>query len=1633
MKKIFAVLGLLLIFWNQASAQYGNEWINFSQPYFKIPVAQDGMYKLTYTDLQTAGFPVGSVDPQTLQLFHRGVEHAIYVAGEGDGQLGSADFIEFYGQRNDGTRDAELYKPASLQPNPYYNLYSDTTAYFLTYGAQAGKRMVFFAEANSGQPAETFQFDEKLMVLADQFSNGVVHGADIQMTYFDQGEGWTSNWVGPNQIRSYTITNVLNGEPTGGKPQLEILLQGAIDNAHLAEIYIGNAQRFVTTVPFYGYETYKLTQEIEWSDIAADGSLTVSVKPVASNDYLGISYIKLRYPQQFNAGASEKTMTLSGNAGNKSYITLQNPVVGMQLFDITDPSSLVMIGTSLSSTLNAIIPNTASPRKIFASAVTRTPALYPVTFRGIDPSAHDYIIISHPMLRKPALGYSDPVKAYAEYRASAAGGGFDTLVMNVQDVYNQFNYGELSPLAIINFMKYLAATKLPRYLFIVGKGLNVAYNYNRYPNLYLPYRDLIPSAGSPDADAYYTAGLSGTTYEPAVPTGRITAMTSSEVVAYLNKVIEKEALPFNELWRKNLLHLSGGIEEGEPERFKSYVQDFEAVAKGYYLGGKVASIAKRSRDVQLINIADEVNNGLDLVTFFGHASANTLDFDIGYVTDPVMGYHNEGKYPMMLMHGCNAGAFFQNQALFGEDWILAPKRGAVGFIAHSFYGLEDNLKRYGDAFYNVAFGDSSYIWKGIGDIHKETARRYMLAAAATPSNITQVQQMMLLGDPAVPLFGARKPDLEINNNNVSFESFDGGSITALTDSFALKIVVRNFGQAKPDTVRIEVERVFNDNSTEVYDSIVMPVLYSDTLRLVIRKGRQGGGGNNVFNIIVDADHIIDELSESNNTASRSFFIPLNGTKNLFPHDFAIVHDQTVNLSWQTTDALSGERSFTLEVDTVNTFDSPYKKSFTVSGKVLARHSISLLADDTLAYYWRTRLADPLPGENAGWEETSFTYVQNGPEGWAQVHFPQYLKNAADGLVKDAALRKLNYQETVTDIVVKTFGADNPAANYDVSVKIGGAEYNLYTQSFGGYGCRDNSINLMAFDRRSTTPYIGIPFKWYNQAGRACGREPWSINNFQPAEMITGNGDDIQAYVDNIPAGDSVLIFSIGNAGYSAWPAAAKVKLGELGISVAQLDALQPGEPVVIFGRKGLAPGAADIFRASGSSATEQLDVSRTITGRYTSGSMQSVRIGPAMAWDSFHEKVNAQEVQDDVRFDIFGVDLEGAEELLYDNVVTSQDLSDVSAEMYPYVKVIIHTADDINLTSPQLQNWFVLYTPVPEGLITLQGTSGQLLTEGETWKGDYGFITIGEKSFTDSLTVRYETFNHDKGGLETTHFRIKAPAPGDTTKFSINVNTSGRTGLNDIDVFVNPHVLPEQYYDNNVLALVDYLNVQSDFFNPVLDVSIDGRHVVNGDFVSPDPVVMVRLWDESKSLKKTDTEGMRLFLTYPCDEDDCTPQLVELDSEEIKWFAATDTSDFRIEFRPATLPEGMYTLRVEAADARGNSSGADPYEVDFVVKQETTVAVLPPYPNPFRTEVYFTVVLSGSVLPGQLSMQIVDVTGKQIHTFTPDNIHIGTNALVWDGTDDTGNVVPKGVYIYKLFFTVGDQKVQKNGKVVLMR
>ncbi|MCW5912932.1 MAG: hypothetical protein KIT62_17815, partial [Cyclobacteriaceae bacterium] len=772
-------------------------------------------------------------------------------------------------------------------------------------------------------------------------------------------------------------------------------------------------------------------------------------------------------------------------------------------------------------------------------------------------------------------------------------------------------------------------------------------------------------------------------------------------------------------------------------------------------------------------------------------------------------------------------------------------------------------------------------------------------------------------------------------------------------------------------------------------------------------------------------------NEDNNEAQLESFIATSTTLNLFPKAFALVGQPQVKLVWQSTNLRSESREYEVEIDSVRSFDSSYKISRTVSGRVLAETLINLPPADSTAYYWRTRFKAPQAGESNEWVTSSFSFVRDSEEGWGQIRPQQVIDNSFLNMIAPSGSLPFLFEEIKTQVSVTTFGSESPLPYTDASFKINGAEYNTATL---GQPCRDHSFNLVAFDKTTAIPYAALPFNF--QDPRTCGREPQVINSFLANEFYTGNDDDLVAFVNAMTESDSVVMFGIHNFSLSAMPAEAKAALTQLGISMADLNSHLPGEPLVIFGKKGAPAGSAKIVRSQLSPVTEQLiSVSGTITGKETSGIMKSTLIGPAVSWKKIMRAAALVDAGDLFSVDVYGVTHSGVEVPAADAVTSEYDLSEISATDYPYLRLVYYTQDEINQTPAPWKHWLVLYEVPAEGLLVYQDADDfKELQEGEGWSAAFGFTNISEKSFTGSLPVSVDIINSQTQQRETQTIQIHAPLPGETTSFEVTSPTTGKSGNNTLNIAVNNKIVPEAYYENNFMSLVDYLRVKDDQTPPILNVWFDGRQLRNDDFVSATPVILIELQDENKFLFKTDTLGFTLLLGNNCNAPSCTFKRIAFSSPEVTWQPATATTPFRIEYRPV-LEDGLYELSVQGADAKGNLAGSTPYRVSFRVESASSLQWKGVYPNPSQGRFAFQFVLTGE-LPTEFQLEIFSSQGVRLRHFGLSSLlqfHVGTNELVWNGTDASGGLLAPGVYYYNLQLGAPGHAIRERGKIVLIR
>lgn len=1637
MKRIFTALFLLiagLATGNvQAQQVYGNEWIDYSKTYYKLQVVETGIYKLDYTYLSNLGLQ--NVNPQHLQLFRRGKEVAIYVAGEQDGRLDAQDFVEFYGERNDGALDKELYKDPSHQVHQLSSIYTDTAAYFLTVNPAGGnKRMRELNPSVDGKSPEPYHLQKALLVRTETQQLGSNAGS-ARLPWMDEGEGYFS--AARTTAQNFDITGVTNVEATGPQPQLSVATVGPTSKLNRVDINLVNSTtRNLLTANYAPFSFSRHHVAIAFSDLnISQSKLTVQLQPQDAGGGAGsiaLAYAMLTFPQKGVYSGKSMFIYTDSTRSSSPYFEFTGAAETVYAYDVTDQQQIIRtIGRTIGTKRGFAFNTGSAEHKILlantAQALVPVGSTKKINFRNIRPESADYLVISNRLLMQVAGDGALPApEAYAAYRASAAGGGYNTLLVFTDELVNQFHYGEHSGNAIRRFADYMYEPSRQKFLFIIGKGYEV--RYLTYKSAASRVRDLVPTGLGvhPASDLLFSTDYRNGNLQPRFATGRLSVTTAAEVMAYLDKVKTHEALKDGLPWRKNVLHLGGGKTQSEIKSITDYIKSYTSIIEGPLLG---ASVEERTRQnlsdvTETLDVSKEINDGISLLTFFGHSAPGTTDLDIGKVTSPFSKYNNEGKYPVMLMNGCNAGNCFASATpSFGEDWLSASKKGALALVAHVEAGIPTYLNLYTTYFYRAGFQREDFYGKTLGEVQLETIRN----VGQTISNdlaVTMNLEMVLQGDPAIKLYNPSKPDYTFTGNKLVVTDATGEVATAESSKLTLKVDVGNLGKAIETEVEVRVKRTLADNKTVLEETLLVePIIRGRELLLEINNTGMAAAGLNAFEITLDSGRNIDELNEDNNTFQYSYFIPATGLAALAPAPYGIVGDKRVKLVTQASGAAEKQKVY-FELDTTAHFNSSSKLKALVDNATVSVWEVDLPAalPDSTVYFWRARFNEFAENEDTVWVQSSFRYIPQAQNGWSQSHKQQFAEAVTDGF--EAVTEEgdaWNYNPVRRFVSLKTRGGNLRFVEEPYGVYLDGAQQMSY---FCGnpQGSSASRIFFMVFDPITLEPV--------SQVGSftACSFRPvFDTGNLSTAS----NQAKIAALINSVPAGYYVALMGMNNVPFTTLPEEAKAAIRSLGSSL--INNLKTGEPFALVGIKGGAAGTAQEVTAIADSevpaANQDIHLEGIITSRKAAGTITSTVIGPALKWASLHHNIEKYESGEDVyKLSLIGISALGDEVVLQEEVTEKVfDISHIDAAEYPSLRLSAYLQDETARTAPQLKQWFILYEGVPEGIVRpdLVKASSEELTQ-QANRGSVtlpmAFQNVSSTAFSDSLTV--EVTLTGNGIQETTNsFKIKPVAANETVFFNYTFPTQALDGEYKLSLYVNPRILPEQEYFNNVYEVS--FNVQSKL-HPIMDVAFDGVHILDGDLVSPSPLISVTVKDENKHVFLQDPSNMTLILKTPTEDG---REIELMNNPEVIYTPATDKNDFKLEYKPQQLENGTHLLEVRAKDAAGKESGAVPYRITFNVENESSITNFYPFPNPFSTKTNFIFTLAGSKVPDNLKIQILTISGKVVKEIMKEELgplRIGNNKTeyAWDGTDMYGDRLANGVYLYRVLIDNGGEEMR---------
>ena len=663
-----------------------------STPALKMEVAEDGLYRLTYTDLRDAGFPLDSLDPRDLRIQNRGREIPIYVAGEEDGVFDTTDYILFYGESVKGSR------------------YTERNVYWLTAGDSPGKRMAVRDGSPGGAPLAT-AFSTTLHLEEDRVYWGTIPDG-----------AWKDHWFWSGVLRegktfstTVRLENLADTAPVALRVQMHGFTEDPqVDPDHRTRILLNGVE--VSDQRWDGRVIYTQTVSAFPPNVLVEGDNVIEIQNVggtgASVDQFLVNWIEITYQDRYVA-EQDRLVFAGPDTGPYTFEVRNFSTSDIWTLDISDPMAPVLItGTVIGPENGAYrvrFQDDTSPETTYlaqTSAQLRRPPTVqldrPSTWRTPNHRA-DYIIITH-------RAFISDVQPLADYHRAQ---GRQVVVVDVEDLYDEFTDGLFDPRAIRDFLAYAYNSwqkPAPTYVLLVG-GATIDYK----DNLGWSRTNWVPTQmvdtgefGERLSDNWFVQ-IQGDDLLPDMFIGRLPAQSRDEVQNMVDKVLDYAQNPPDASWNNSLLLVADDDEstfEAISENLARRVPYYFSTTRVY-----VRNYSPGSPPTPTDDILAAIDQGALLVNYTGHGNLDTWAVWNGgrtFEASDVARLNNLHRLPVVTVGNCLNGYFAWKEVSTAEAFLRAPHRGAVAMWAPSGLDYPAGHNTLLTAFYDAIFRDDLY-------------------------------------------------------------------------------------------------------------------------------------------------------------------------------------------------------------------------------------------------------------------------------------------------------------------------------------------------------------------------------------------------------------------------------------------------------------------------------------------------------------------------------------------------------------------------------------------------------------------------------------------------------------------------------------------------------------------------------------------------------------------------------------------------------------------------------------------------------------------------------------------------------------------------------------------------------------
>lgn len=223
-------------------------------------------------------------------------------------------------------------------------------------------------------------------------------------------------------------------------------------------------------------------------------------------------------------------------------------------------------------------------------------------------------------------------------------------------------------------------------------------------------------------------------------------------------------------------------------------------------------------------------------------------------------------------------------------------------------------------------------------------------------------------------------------------------------------------------------------------------------------------------------------------------------------------------------------------------------------------------------------------------------------------------------------------------------------------------------------------------------------------------------------------------------------------------------------------------------------------------------------------------------------------------------------------------------------------------------------------------------------------------------------------------------------------------------------------------------NAPADDIGPEVGLFMNDTNFVSGGITDRDPFLLAFLNDDNGI---NTSSGIGHDIAGILDGDETNPFILNdyYEAEE------DDFTKGKVFFPLRDIAPGLHTLKVTAWDTYNNSAMN---EIQFVVSESDGVELtrVLNYPNPFTTYTEFWFNHNRPFEPLDVQVQVMTVSGKVVWTKNQNLTTTGftSREITWDGRDDFGQRLGKGVYVYKITVksTLTNKSASKIEKLVIL-